>query len=184
MQSSRTDCKNRKLARRKQHLSVCSEEGCNIIAHSCCPHELKISFLPQFAGMTCFEIAHSPEVENMFTTITRDGKSYQRTVPSHPICKQLIQVYEEAAKPSRGRPKKDKIDKEVSDISSSGTETESDEERIPIVRTRAQKRKDTPGPIQTDTTRKTRSRTQRVRQNPAPARRHELQRRRSNRNRK
>ena len=155
--------------------------------------------------MTCFEIAHSPEVENMFTTITRDGKSYQRTVPSHPICKQLVQVYEETAKPSRGRPKKHKIEKEVSDISSSETETESDEERIPIVRTRAHKRKEVPiqinttcaqkrkeVPIQINTPRRTRSQTERVRQIPAPARRlrlnpapkHVLQRRRSKRNRK
>ena len=130
----------------------------------------------------------------MFTTIARDGKSYQRTVPSHPICKQLVQVYEEAAKPSRGRPKKDRTEKEVSDISSSATDTESDEERHPIVRTRAQKRKGTPERIQIDPKRKTRSRTQRVRQNPAPARRvrqnpaqarrHVLQRRRSKRNKK
>ena len=113
MMSSRTDSKNRKLARRKQHLSFCSEEGCNIIAYSCCPNDTKLCFLPQFTGMIC-EIAHPPEVENMFATITQDGKSYQRTVPLHPICKHLKQVYEEAAKPIRGRPRKVKIGRELS----------------------------------------------------------------------
>ena len=177
MMSSRTDSKNRKLARRKQHLSFCSEEGCDIIAHSCCPNDTKLCFLPQFTGKTCFEIAHSPEVANMFTTITRDGKSYQRTIPTHPICKQLKEVYEELAKPIRGRPKKAKIGKELSDISLSNTDTESEEESI--IKTRAQKRKVTESPtkvtkseqedIQIPRTQRKRSQTQAVRRKTAPA---------------
>ena len=140
----------------------------------------------------------------MFTTITRDGKSYQRTIPTHPICKQLKEVYEESAKPIRGRPKKSKIGKELSDISSSDTDTESEGESI--IQTRAQKRKVTESPtkvteseqehIQIPRTQRKRSQTQAVRRKTAPAKapkrvlkrrrapKHDLLRRRSKRNRK
>ena len=106
----------------------------------------------------------------MFATITRDGKMYQRTVPSHPICKQLKEVYEETARPTRGRPKKANNNRELSDISSSETETESDQESIQITRTRAPKRKVTESatkvtepeqePIRIPRTRTTRFQTQ------------------------
>ena len=85
--------------------------------------------------MTCFEIAHSPDVQNMFATVIRDGRKYQRTVPTHPICKQLQQVYGEGGRPARGRPKKAKNDRELSDISSSNSETESELESVQITRT-------------------------------------------------
>ena len=48
----------RKFARRTKFLAKCAHPNCNVIAHTCCPQGTKMSTLPQFNGMNCFEIAH------------------------------------------------------------------------------------------------------------------------------
>ena len=105
--------KARKYSRRTSHLSVCKDKNCNIICHTCCPEEAKISSLPQFRGMSCFEIAHHEECRNLFVEVNRDGKKYTRSVRKHPIATQLTKFYEnlygigekEQVTARRGRPK-------------------------------------------------------------------------------
>ena len=68
--------KGRHYSRRKQHLAVCSSPNCNIVCHTCCPKESKIRFLPQFATLSCFEIAHHNLCSNLFVEVRRKGKTY------------------------------------------------------------------------------------------------------------
>ena len=46
--------RGRHYSRRKEHLEVCSDPGCNIVFHTCCPEESKIRQLHQFQGMSFF----------------------------------------------------------------------------------------------------------------------------------
>ena len=101
--ASKTDCKNRKFARKKAPLSFWSDEDCDIVAHSCCTDDTKLRFLSQFVGMTCFKIAHSSEAQNMLIAINRNCQSYQRNKLSHPICKEVKKSYDGAASPAQGR---------------------------------------------------------------------------------
>ena len=52
-----------------------------------------LTIIQKFLGMSCFEIAHTPECANLFTTIQRKGKAYMRALPSHPICVELTELY-------------------------------------------------------------------------------------------
>ena len=68
-----------------------------------------LGMMPRFLGMSCFEIAHTPEANNLFTCIGRKGKEYLRSIPSHPICEEIVQAYTKekqrySDKRPRGRP--------------------------------------------------------------------------------
>ena len=75
--------------------------------------EAKISCLPQFRGMSCFDIAHHEECRNLFVEVDRDGNKYTRSVRKHPIVTQLKNFYKnlygigekEQVTARRGRPK-------------------------------------------------------------------------------
>jgi len=56
--------------------------------------------------MSCFDIAHSQECQNLFTTISRNGKDYIRTIPSHKVVQDLEELYQQdlPRRSSRGRP--------------------------------------------------------------------------------
>ena len=82
-----------KWARRRAHLVYCASPMCKITAHTCEPDETKLGMMPRFLGMSCFEIAHTPEANNLFTCIGRKGKEYLRSIPSHPICEEIVQAY-------------------------------------------------------------------------------------------
>lgn len=99
--------KGRKYSRRQKYLATCTHPDCKISAHVCCPDGTKTSLLPMFRGMSCFDIAHSQECQNMFTTISRNGKDYIRTVPSHKVAKDLEELYQQdlPRRSSRGRPR-------------------------------------------------------------------------------
>ena len=84
-----------KWARRRGHLASCSKANCNIIAHTCAPDGTKLGMMPIFLGMSCFEIAHTPDAQNLFTCIHRNGKSYLRSIPSQPVCEELTKAYTE-----------------------------------------------------------------------------------------
>ena len=105
--------KTRKYSRRMSHLSICKDKNCNIICHTCCLKEAKISSLPQFRRINCFEIAHHEECRNLFVEVDMNGKKYTRSVRKHPIVMQLKKYYEnlycigenEQVTTRRGRPK-------------------------------------------------------------------------------
>jgi len=60
-----------------------------------------------FKGMSWFEIAHSKECQNLFTTIFRNGKEYIRTIPWHKVVQDLKELYEQylPRRSSRGQPR-------------------------------------------------------------------------------
>ena len=99
----------RQYSRRKKHLTVCSDPNCNIICHSCCPEESKIGKIPQFAGLSCFEIAHHEECNNLFVEVHRLGRTYTRSITNHPIPKMVGEIYKKAlprrSERGRGRPR-------------------------------------------------------------------------------
>jgi hypothetical protein len=99
----------RQYSRRKKHLAMCSDPNCNIICHSCCPEESKIGKIPQFAGLSCFEIAHHEECNNLFVEVHRLGHTYTRSISNHPIPKMVGEIYKKAlprrSERGRGRPK-------------------------------------------------------------------------------
>ena len=67
--SKETNIRKRKFARRKTNLASCSDPNCMVIAHTLCPVGTRMNTLPQFAGMNCFEIAHTREASTLFTKI-------------------------------------------------------------------------------------------------------------------
>lgn len=96
----------RKYARRKNFLAICADPYCKISAHVCCPEGTKLSTLPQFKGMSCFDIAHSQECQSLFTRIERGGKTYFRSKLIHKVIGDLKQVYSQSLprRSNRGRP--------------------------------------------------------------------------------
>ena len=67
---------------------------CIIHAHACIPHESKVTTLPYFQGLTCFEIAIHPCCDGLFAKIERKWKMYSRTIPSHSIVKEVKDAYQ------------------------------------------------------------------------------------------
>ena len=106
LNSSNKNRTGRKYARRKTYLATCTHPDCLIMAHVCAPDENKMKTLPQFRGMSCFDIAHHPECSSMFTVIQRGNKSHLRCLPTHNISYQLQEKYKELLprRSSRGRP--------------------------------------------------------------------------------
>ena len=90
-----TNRKGRSYSRRSKFLAMCSNADCKITAHTCPPAATKMNTLPQFLGMSCFEIAHSEECKDLFAVLERDGQKYYRTKPTHPIANDLLQLYQE-----------------------------------------------------------------------------------------
>ena len=102
-----TTAKGRSYSRRTKYLAMCSNADCQIIAHTCAPATTTMSSLPQFLGMSWFEIAHSDECKNHFAVLERDGHKYLRTKPTHPIAKDLLNLYKDELQRRRncvGRP--------------------------------------------------------------------------------
>ena len=105
--------KARKYSRRTAYLATCKDINCNIVCHTACPIEAKISTLPQFRGMSCFEIAHHEDCKNLFVQVERNGRMYTRSVRKHPIVTKMTKLYEnlygitekEPVIARRGRPK-------------------------------------------------------------------------------
>ena len=89
-------------------MTICSDPNCNIICHSTCLNETKIQQIPQFAGLTCFEIAHHPECANLFVSINRKDKTYTRSVLNHQVPIMVKDIYEgmlpRRSNRARGRP--------------------------------------------------------------------------------
>ena len=100
--------KGRFFSRRKRNMVICSDPNCNIICHSTCLNETKIQKIPQFAGLTCFEIVHHPKCENLFVTINRKEKKYTRSVLNHQVPIMVKDIYEgmmpRQSNRGRGRP--------------------------------------------------------------------------------
>mmetsp|Transcript_19680 Transcript_19680/g.22283 ORF Transcript_19680/g.22283 Transcript_19680/m.22283 type:complete len:198 (-) Transcript_19680:46-639(-) len=89
--------KGKVYSRRKKHLAICSDPNCNVVCHSCNPEESKIRKIPAFRGLSCFEIAHHPDCENLFIEVCRNGKNgntYTRSVLNHPVPKMITKIYE------------------------------------------------------------------------------------------
>ena len=112
LQLTRSKSKNRKFARRTKYIVKCMHENCPIVAHATIQDNGKVSSLPCFGGMTCFEIAHHPRCKDLFTVIKRKGKTYCRTIPSHGIVQEIKDLYSselprrstrEKPKPLRGK---------------------------------------------------------------------------------
>ena len=133
----------RKWARRRGHLASCSKANCNIIAHTCAPDGTKLGMMPRVLGMNCFEIAHTPDVQNLFTCVHRKGKSYLRSIPSHPVYEELIEAYTQdiprqshrlqpSGRSRAGRPRRPS----VSSISSTTDSQSSEDERPPQKKSR------------------------------------------------
>ena len=60
LQFSNSKSRIRKISRQTNYLVKCIHDECNIVAHTCIPQEGKFHTLPNFAGLTCFEISHHP----------------------------------------------------------------------------------------------------------------------------
>ena len=102
--------KARSFSRRISHLSVCSDPNCKVMCHSCCPEEAKVNQLPQFSGMTCFEIAHQEQCKTLFVEVNRKGHKYIRSITKHSVVTQLSKLYQDFTQDSpqqsrRGRPR-------------------------------------------------------------------------------
>ena len=50
--------------------------------------------IPQFVGLTCFEIAHHPDCEGLFIDVKRGEKTYTRSVKNHPVPLSIKNIYE------------------------------------------------------------------------------------------
>ena len=85
--------KGRFFSRRRKHLSTCSNPNCNIVCHSCCPVKSNMKDIPQFVGLTCFEIAHHPDCEGLFIDVKRGEKTYTRSVKNHPVPLSIKNIY-------------------------------------------------------------------------------------------
>ena len=102
----------RSFSRRKKNLAVCTHENCNIVAHLSCPAESRMKQLPQFKGLSCFQIAHHPDCNNLYYNCVRDGRTYIRSSTNHPIVETIKSLYtgdvpRRSTRSSRGRPKKE-----------------------------------------------------------------------------
>ena len=51
------------------HLSICNDPNCDIIAHSCCPTEIRMNRLRLFKGFSSFEISHHEHCKHVFVEI-------------------------------------------------------------------------------------------------------------------
>ena len=91
---SATKARNRKFSRRSKYIVKCKHLNCNIVAHAAIPEDAKVSSLPCFGGMTCFEIAHHPRCTDLFANIQRRGKYYCRTIPSHEVVQEVKELYQ------------------------------------------------------------------------------------------
>ena len=80
-------------ARRRAHLGYCASPNCKTTIHMCVPDERKLRMKPIFLGMSLFKIGYTPEARNLFTYIGRKGKEYLQSIPSHPICEEIVKVY-------------------------------------------------------------------------------------------
>ena len=107
----------RMFAKRRGHLAICSYPDCLISAHTTSQEGTKIGAIPCFKGMSCFQIAHSMEANDLFTVIERKNYKYLRAKPKHFICDDLKEQYEREptilqepsespAERRRGRPSK------------------------------------------------------------------------------
>ena len=109
---SRSQSRNRKYSRRAKYIAKCMHNNCHVVAHAAIPEQSKVSSLPCFGGLTCFEIAHHPRCKDMFSRIERNGKIYCRTIPSHSVVEEVKDLYRsdlprrsERSRPPRvGRP--------------------------------------------------------------------------------
>ena len=126
--------RKRTFSRRVKHLGKCMCVDCDIVAHTCQPLEAKVGEIPGFDGLTCFEIAHTPECRGMFTRVPRNGSFYCRTIPSHSIVRRLTDIYE-AQQPRRSKrdhtslPKR-QVGRPPSTILTSNTPKKANEESI------------------------------------------------------
>ena len=102
----------RSFSRRKKNLAVCTHENCNIVAHLACPAESRMKQLPQFKGLSCFQIAHHPDCNNLYYNCVRNGHTYIRSSNNHPILEKIKNLYagdvpRRSKRSNRGRPKKE-----------------------------------------------------------------------------
>ena len=123
------------FAKRRGSLALCNCPHCLITAHATPQEGTKISSIPYFKGMSCFQIAHSIEAQDLFTIIERKGYKHLRAKPKHFIWDDLKEQYEkdqprqlqlqEPASPRRrGRPAKTHDEaNELSSVSSNSTVT-------------------------------------------------------------
>jgi len=160
--SKETNIRKRKFARRKTNLASCSDPNCMVIAHTLCPVGTRMNTLPQFAGMNCFEIAHTREASTLFTKIQQNNMEYLRALPLHSICKQLTNAYENdeeveqtenIAKRSRGRPRYVGLSSPNIDTVSSISDAD-DNTTITLENSKITKRNITTSKKQTQTTRR------------------------------
>ena len=93
LQLSKNKAKNRKISRRAKYIVKCKHTNCNIVSHAAIPEQAKVSSIPCFEGMACFEIAHHPRCKDLFSNIMRSGKMYCRTVPSHAVVQEVKELY-------------------------------------------------------------------------------------------
>jgi hypothetical protein len=84
----------RMFAKRRGHLAICSYPDCLISAHTTSQEGTKIGAIPCFKGMSCFQIAHSMEANDLFTVIERKNYKYLRAKPKYFICDDLKEQYE------------------------------------------------------------------------------------------
>ena len=89
-----TNTKGRQYARRRKHLSVCDNTDCSMVCHTFCPPESRMRLLPQFATMSCFQIAHHPECQNLFYDVHRNGQIYTRSLVNHAMIPKVQSLYE------------------------------------------------------------------------------------------
>ena len=111
MQSILKTDKGRKHARRRTHLAVCSDPNCDIICHMCCQEESRMRQIPQFAGLTCFEICHHEDCKDLFVHVPRNNMTYTRSLRNHPVRTLVKELYEadlprRSERSARGRPPK------------------------------------------------------------------------------
>ena len=65
-----------KLIRGQAYLIYCASKNCKMTAYTFAPDKTNLGMMPRFLGMSCLEIAHTSEANNLFTCISRKGKEY------------------------------------------------------------------------------------------------------------
>ena len=63
------------------------------MAHTCAPDGTKVGIMSNFLVMSCFDISHTLEAQNLFTCIDRKGKPYLRKILSNPIFEVVNDAY-------------------------------------------------------------------------------------------
>lgn len=105
-------------SRSQTHMVCCENDSCFLTAHNVRPKDTsrQIFGIPEFDKLSCFEIAHSPQMQGFFTKLSSDTQRYS-IKRGHPVYKRLRSVYDAMEAEIC------QVDEENSDMESNGSDS-------------------------------------------------------------